>query len=412
MFILLIKFIVGLSLYWLYSNYYTNRFDADIFKFYDDSSVVFNAIFHKPSDFLQLIFSYNVDNEYFFDNYFINMNNWDSRHNSTFFNDSHTIIKLNAIIRIFSFGNYHIHTLFFCMMSVTGLFGLYKSVIHFFKGKEKILKYLLFFTPSVLFWSSGVLKEPIILLSLGLIFMSIYNLINRKKVFINLLVLILFLNCLFLIKFYVFVALIPVLIPFIFSLTPYLKKLLFNYGLSLLIFILIALSMKHISPNLDFIDILSKKQNSFIRMAEYNRAGSCFEIQKIESNLISVIKAVPKGIVNCFVRPLPWNISSKIQILPVVENIMILFFILLSIYHAFYHKTIKKIASYKFLLTCIFFTLILFSIIGISTPVAGALVRYKVPALPFLMMLLLLLVDVKKFYFPLFTNSPKGYKRK
>lgn len=408
---MVVKFLIGLSVYWLYTTYYTNRFDADIFKFYDDSAVVFNAIFHRPLDFIKLICSYNIDNEYFYSNYFINMNNWDSQYNSTFFNDSHTIIKINAVIRFFSFGNYHVHTLFFCMMSTTGLFALYKAVMHWFKDKEKPLKYLLFFMPSILFWSSAVLKEPIILLSLGLLFLSINNLRNGKNIIINLLVLTLSLYSLFLIKFYVFVSLVSIIIPFIFSLNTSFKKLFIYYGLSLLIFFTIALSVKHISPSLDFINILAKKQEIFIRMTEFTRAGSFFEIQKLDPNVISVVKAVPKGVINCFVRPLPWNISSKIQILALVENIFILLFFLFSIYHAYYHKTLKKIRSYKLLFACLFFTIILFAIIGISTPVAGALVRYKVPALPFLIMLLLLLIDVKKISFSFYGNPSKSNKR-
>jgi hypothetical protein len=40
---------------------------------------------------------------------------------------------------------------------------------------------------------------------------------------------------------------------------------------------------------------------------------------------------------------------------------------------------------------------LLFSIIGITTPVAGDLVRYKVPALPFLLGGMLLLLQNNRF---------------
>ena len=38
----------------------------------------------------------------------------------------------------------------------------------------------------------------------------------------------------------------------------------------------------------------------------------------------------------------------------------------------------------------------LFAIIGITTPITGALVRYKVPALPFLVIGILTFIDPKK----------------
>ena len=42
---------------------------------------------------------------------------------------------------------------------------------------------------------------------------------------------------------------------------------------------------------------------------------------------------------------------------------------------------------------CTSFIVILFVLIGLTTPVLGALVRYKVPGLPFLGILLLLITD-------------------
>jgi hypothetical protein len=46
---------------------------------------------------------------------------------------------------------------------------------------------------------------------------------------------------------------------------------------------------------------------------------------------------------------------------------------------------------------CITFVVVLFVLSGIATPVVGALVRYKVPALPFLVIALLLVVKDNAF---------------
>ena len=44
----------------------------------------------------------------------------------------------------------------------------------------------------------------------------------------------------------------------------------------------------------------------------------------------------------------------------------------------------------------VLFTIILFSIIGLTTLVIGAIVRYKVPAMPFLFFILLSAIDFSK----------------
>ncbi len=322
------------------------------------------------------------------------MNHWDTPYDTNLFNDSHTIIRANAIIRIFSFSNYFVHILFFCMLSIIGTFALFKATIHYFPNKELFLKLGLFFTPSLLFWSSGVIKEPIVMFALGMILLSIYNLLQKDKYLKNILFLSASTLLLFYIKFYVLFAFIPFLIPYVINQKKSIKRPIITYLISLLIFTTLIFNLKYISNSLDFIEILNSKQASFIKMSDFQNAGSYFELTKVDQNLMSILKAVPEGIINCFVRPLPWNINSPIQLAPLIENCTIIIFLLLAIYHTFFLSSLKKISSINFLLFCVFSVGLLFSIIGITTPISGALVRYKVPAYPFLFMLILMMLDI------------------
>ena len=73
--------------------------------------------------------------------------------------------------------------LFFLTAIITGLLAFLLFIYKNMKGyiswnifKKPFtfdIKYLLFFTPSILFWGSGVLKEPILLLGIGLFFLTI-----------------------------------------------------------------------------------------------------------------------------------------------------------------------------------------------------------------------------------------------
>ena len=58
-------------------------------------------------------------------------------------------------------------------------------------------------------------------------------------------------------------------------------------------------------------------------MTEFQIAGSYFELTNIDPNIFSIIKATPEGILNCFIRPLPWNVTSLIQIPPMIEKLII-----------------------------------------------------------------------------------------
>ena len=51
---------------------------------------------------------------------------------------------------------------------------------------------------------------------------------------------------------------------------------------------------------------------------------------------------------------------------------------------------------WNFILFCLSFTVILYCVIGLTTPITGAIVRYKIPAAPFLFMAVLLIFDSGK----------------
>jgi hypothetical protein len=144
------------------------------------------------------------------------------------------------------------------------------------------------------------------------------------------------------------------------------------------------------------VKILERKQSDFKRLAEWQHAGSEFELKSIEPSFIGVVKVVPEGLLNCFIRPLPWNAKSPLYYPAIIENIIV-FMLLMGIILAFYFKEIYIKEDAKNLLWfCFIFTLLLFVIIGVTTPVSGALVRYKVPALPFLVLACLYLLQNSK----------------
>jgi hypothetical protein len=75
-----------------------------------------------------------------------------------------------------------------------------------------------------------------------------------------------------------------------------------------------------------------------------------------------------------------------------IENLVILAFIILCI---IFIKPLSGI-QWEYVFFCSSFVILQFLIIGCTTPILGAIVRYKVPALPFLLITFLLLLDKEK----------------
>ena len=170
--VFLLKIAAGVFMYMIYTYYYTDRNTADIFKYFDDSKVMYDALWKHPLDSVKMLTGIGNDSPYF-DVYYKQMNNWYRVFESNIYNDSHTIIRFNAFIRLFSFGYFNVHTVFMCFLSFTGLVALYKFFVVYMRDKKKELFFAVFLIPSVLFWGSGVLKEAILLFGMGVMLFNL-----------------------------------------------------------------------------------------------------------------------------------------------------------------------------------------------------------------------------------------------
>jgi hypothetical protein len=79
--------------------------------------------------------------------------------------------------------------------------------------------------------------------------------------------------------------------------------------------------------------------------------------------------------------PLPNQVSGLLGVMSILENLLVLFFIVWMGIQAKYSGSRPGAAA----LAGLFFALALMLLASLVTPVIGALVRYKVPALPFLL---------------------------
>lgn len=395
-----LKFIAGIILTLIYTYYYSNRLEADIFKYFDDSKVMFNALNEKPEDFFRMIGGMYGGNDYYYmHTYYYEMNNWYREFEGETFNDSHTIIRFNAVARIFSFGVFHVHTLFVCFLSLTGITALYKSFSSFFKGKEVMMACSLFLLPSIVFWGSGVLKEGLLLFALGLLFYSaIQTSENVRKVRF----LILFSFCFFILiylKIYALLLMLPFLIAFItVKKTNYQKPWIIH----LTVFILAAvtaLNIHHILPDWNILEMITHKQHDFINHSIELNSQSRIEMDYLEPNFLSFLMNSPVALFNTLVRPFIFESSNPMMILAGLENLFLIGIIVLALIK---RDTLNS-GQKNLLLFLLSFSLLMFVLVGMATPVMGAIVRYKVPSLGMLAAAFIMIGDWKT----ILNNFPK-----
>ncbi len=383
-----IKVVASIILTAIYTRYYTNRETADIFKYFDDSQHMFKAFQSNPIDFFKMIFAIDNDNAYFTSTYYQHMLHWVRPYSVDFFSDSHIIIRFNAFVRIFSFGQFQVHNIFINFISLLGLTALYKTFKPYLIGKEKALFYIIALIPSALFWGSGLLKESLIFFGLGFLLLHFFKLLKKPTLTSTVVCLLSILLIMFT-KFYLLAAFaIPITGYLINSIVK--KRIYFGYLIASITLIIVALLLPLVNPDLDIIFQIANKQKAFSTFISKVENGSGFILPEL-SNAWSIIKYTPNAILNTLIRPFPWECHTPFLWMNLLENIAFILIIVITIVF----RT-KQLPHKNILFLLILFSLGLLTLIGLTTPVFGAIIRYKIPALLFLMVALLIIIDLEK----------------
>lgn len=423
--------IVGL----VYTFYYQG---ADFITFFNDSSVLIH-------NFLQ-----NDTRPYA---------SWfGSFENTPLIYSSKIMIVINAVMQLFSFGNMYVHFVFFCFFSFVGMAALLKAFIQHFSGKKWIF-ILLFFVPGILFWSSAPLKEALVIGLTGL-FLYFTDFGLRKKYSVKQIVIIVLVSIfLIVVKIYVFLALLPAIICNIIVARTSDKFWFFKYSAGVVAFSLIAIMIATANPELNVLKLISDKQAKAISEAkgglflmsdkkfisvDYKSAdtvlvqqgkqtykivngstylmwgldnmkdttfvansndtsvytllykiipaNSTISLKKLKPEFKYFITYAPLAFINTLIHPTLYEISSWFQLISALENLFIILIIIAAVFF-FDHKAMKK---KEILFLCITFSLIIYVLVGITTPSLGAMVRYKTIAELFLISGCLLMIDLEK----------------
>ncbi|MEO5642876.1 MAG: hypothetical protein ABIQ40_08835 [Bacteroidia bacterium] len=449
------KLLAGIALWCIYTYYYTDRTNSDIWKYFDDSKIMFDAIHAHPGDYFRMVSGIGDHTPAIEGTYYQEMNYWYRLFDNNLLNDAHIVIRFNALVRLISMGNYFTHSLIMAFLSFVGLCCIYKTVFPALRQWRGAAAGIIFLLPSLLFWSSGVMKEGLMIFGLGLLIYHSFGFMNDKKWW-RIICLLMGATVLLFSKFYVIVGVVPPLIAALWVMKKN-KHWLIKFSSVLILFILASLSLRWIAPEREPLRLLANKQNDFLKMStggitllndsvevfiaderradlikksdstyhiragadyyyrpylagfydtvfvknnrdtsEYKimtdipKAGSLLNTGFLQPNVSSFIKETPKAFFNVLLRPFIWEAKNPMFLLPALENLIFISMLLLII---FFRRKISDPAVFGF---CLTFSLLLLLIIGLTTPVLGALVRYRIAAQPFLFIALLMLVDREK----------------
>lgn len=388
----LLKIAAGTALWYVYTYVHTDRATADIYKYFDDGNILFSALPEHPGDYLRMLAGIGNDQPQFDTHYYRVMNNWYRQYEGNLYNDAHTMIRFNALVRLFSFGHYHVHTVFICFFCTIGLTALYRAFAPRVPGHEHTWALALFVLPSTLFWSSGVLKEGLLLFALGLFLLAATDLLRHGARAWNLLLLPCCAVLLFFLKFYVVLSVIPALCAYAWSERAGGRRALLKFLAVYALFLVAGLNSEYLYKDFRVLEVMWVKQRDFIGMATEARSGSFVQPPPLEPNALSFLGQAPHALYMTFLSPFAAWRNGALGLMSAVENALLLAVPVL----AFHWRRPWPAVDKPLLFFCLGFCLVLALVIGWTTPVIGALVRYRVPLLPFFLLAALCIADPKK----------------
>ncbi len=309
-------------------------------------------------------------------------------------------IRVIAILQLFTFSSYLPCAIIFAAISFTGIWKIYTSFVHMYPDLYKKFAIAFLFMPSVFFWGSGILKDSLCIAALGWLFYGCYLLFMlRIKIVKAVIIILLSISVLLIIKIYIALAFLPSLLFWVFftyrgMIRSQFLRIMFLPFIILLLLVTVYALVMNLSKTTDRFDI-NQIVNQAANFNANNMLGSGSVIDLgVTSDMTTaqLISLAPISIATTLFRPFIWEVNSIVMALSALESLYILYLFLLILRSG----TFKTILQNPLVAFCLIFSIIFAFAIGFSTSNFGTLVRYKIPAIPFFITALFILIAKNK----------------
>lgn len=313
------------------------------------------------------------------------------------------LCRIVSLVSLFIPGSFFGVSAFFGLISYNGIWKLFETLARHFPDSTKKLRYAILFLPSTLFWCSGVMKDTIVLAGICWIVYETDQFLRPgvKKKPIRMVLRILIWGWLILsVKPYVIIALAPAWLLWMnYSTLSKIKSTLLKYYLiptfltvsTLIIFQIYSLSTfeSEYSPD-NVLDQAMVIRNDFSTNSTYG--GNKYSASKVDNSGLGLVRVVPEALMSGLFRPFIWEARTPFILLSAVENVFIMYFLILAIYKLGIKGLLKFIRSHPLILFSFVFSILLAMIVGFTSVLFGALIRFRTPFLPFFVSFVILAV--------------------
>jgi len=292
------KVVAGLGYMLVQAQFYKG---GDAYKYFKGGKVIYESLCENPMYFLRLVFGKNggfVDTPIY--KYAYHTECWDHL-------GSYAFCRFNALLHLISGGYYSVHVLVMAMLMLVAGLNFYRLLQPLKLMSNVWLYALIFFTPSLLFWTGGIYKEGMVYLGLSCCLLGTYRVAKNNFYLKYFTLIIIGLSLILLFRNYLIILLLPAL-SLLFYTLKFPKNALLKYTLAYTFGLILLIVLAPFSP-VNFYEILAHRQWAFLAES----GGSDFGATQLVPTLSSIAAAVPQGMVNTLFRPFLWDADGVLQ---------------------------------------------------------------------------------------------------
>ncbi|TGE07959.1 hypothetical protein [Hymenobacter fodinae] len=376
-----VKFLGAIALGLIYQFYYNG---GDTYNYFTHVKLIYQAFVDSPAAGLKLIFAkaeydpltarytgqmywYNAPTEYF-------------------------VARVGGFCALFCFGTYTIVSLFFALLSFSGMWAMYLTFLRIYPLAYKKLAIAVFFLPSVFFWGSGLMKDSLCMGALGWTFYGFYHLlIVRKNMLTALIMGGIGIYILMSVKVYILLSFMPPALLWVFNENNQRIKSAALRMLLKPLFIVLGLGAGYIGAtnltagddkyDVEKIGERTKINQEYLTTQATN--GSAYNIGEFDGSPGSLVRVAPQAIIVSIYRPFLFEVRNPVMLLSALEATLFIYLTITLFYRTGLLKSFRLIAARPVLLFSFLFCIIFAIGVGTNSGNFGTLVRYKIPLMPF-----------------------------
>jgi hypothetical protein len=315
------------------------------------------------------------------------------------------IVRVAAIPLIITRGSLIGATMIFSFFSFISIWKIYQIFVHYFPERHRELNISILLMPSVAFWGSGIMKDTLTMIGMGFLLDALF----RRFVIHKIDPISFFIQAfiagwlIFKAKPYILIAMTPGLLVWLnFDTVRQIKSVLIRVVvLPTLVFgSLLGATAFYLRGGDRFGEysadtVLEKASLTQQDLVRDQYGDNKFDIGAFEPTIQGIIPKIPIAINAGLYRPYLWESGSPTMFFSGLENTYLLFWSLVLLIRTKVLGFFTKIFSFPLFIFCLSFSLFLAFSIGLTAGNFGAMVRYKIPLLPFFASMLMVLSYMK-----------------